>query len=123
MIKKRILVGDRVRQVPHSGFSWIDRRFLKNFASKLSGDSINLYFFLAAVSDKNGLSFYGDTTIAVKLRTREQAISAARDELITHDLIAYDAPLTQVLSLPIAKRTERGGGLHALAEILRHDAT
>ena len=65
MIEKRILIADRVRRPPREGFSWIDRRFLREFASKLAGDAIVLYFFLSAVSDKDGLSFYSDSSIAV----------------------------------------------------------
>jgi hypothetical protein len=84
----------------------------------LSGDAILLYFFLAAVSDKHGLSFYRDSSIAVRLRRREEDVVRARDELVTLDLIAYQAPLTQVLSLPVL-RVERGGGLQALSELLR----
>lgn len=100
MIEKHLLVEDRVRRPPREGFSWIDRRFLRDFASRLSGNALVLYFFLAAVSDKDGLSFYGDATIGMRLRMREEAVVAARDELVFHDLVAYQAPLTQVLSLP-----------------------
>lgn len=116
MIEKRILVPERVRQPPGDGFSWIDRRFLHDFAARLSHDGIVLYFFLAAVSDKYGLSYYRDSSIAVRLRMREPAVVVARDELITHDLIAFDPPLTQVLSLPRARRTQRRG-LHGLGEV------
>jgi len=108
MIKKRVLVVDRVRRPPREGFSWVDRRFLRDFASRLSGDAVFLYFFLAAVSDKYGLSFYSDATTAVRLRIREEAVVAAREELVVHDLVAYQAPLTQVLSLP-TPCVERGG--------------
>jgi hypothetical protein len=123
MTHKRLLVADRVRQPPTSGFSWIDRRFLRDFAARLSHDAIVLYFFLAAVSDKHGLSYWRDATVAVRLRMPEQAVVAARDELLTHDLVAYQTPLTQVLSLPVAGRVERGGrgalhGLHVLSEML-----
>jgi hypothetical protein len=99
-IVKRILVADRVRRPPKDGFSWIDRRFLREFAVRLSGDAIFLYFFLTAVSDKHGLSYYSETTLALRLRTSEATILQAREELITYDLVAYQAPLTQVLSLP-----------------------
>ncbi|MCZ6651714.1 MAG: hypothetical protein O7D91_01620, partial [Planctomycetota bacterium] len=75
------------------------------------------YFFLAAVSDKQGLSFYSDSTIAVRLRMREEAVVEAREGLITHDLVAYQGPLTQVLSLP-RKRLERRG-LPALENLFR----
>src|SRR5208283_1427171 len=68
MIAKQILVPDRVRRPPREGWSWIDRRFLREQAPRLSHEAIVLYFFLAAVSDKDGLSFYGDASIALRLR-------------------------------------------------------
>jgi hypothetical protein len=117
MIEKRLLVVDRVRRPPREGFSWVDRRFLRDFASRLSGDAVFLYLFLAAVSDKHGLSFYSDATLALRLRTREKAIVAARDDLVVHDLIAYQAPLTQVLSLP-TPCVERGYAA-AVRELMR----
>lgn len=121
MIEKRILAPDRVRRPPNTGFSWIDRRFLHEFAPRLSHDALVLYFFLAAASDKHGLSYYRDASIAVRLRIREQTVMAARDELITYDLVAFHEPLTQVLSLPPRGRTERHGphGLHAVGQIFR----
>jgi hypothetical protein len=108
MLEKRLLVPDRVRRPPREGFSWVDRRFLRDFAARLSGDAVFLYLFLTAVSDRDGLSFYGDGTLAVRLRISEQAVVAARDELVQHDLVAYQSPLTQVLALP-ALRVARGG--------------
>lgn len=117
MIEKHILLPDRVRRPPREGFSWVDRRFLRDFAPRLSGDAVFLYFFLAAVSDQHGLSFYREATIALRLRMREEAVVAAREELLSHDLVAYQAPLTQVLSLP-RPRVARGG-LSGLRELLR----
>jgi len=119
MIEKHLLVSDRVRRPPAEGFSWVERRFLRDFASRLSGDAVFLYLFLAAVSDRQGLSFYSDATLAVRLRIREEAVVAARDDLVIHDLVAYQAPLTQVLSLP-RPRVERGGpaALRALMHTL-----
>lgn len=117
MIHKRLLVPDRVRRPPREGFSWVDRRFLRDYAARLSGDALVLYFFLAAVSDQDGLSFYSDASLAVRLRLREERVASARDELLTHDLVAFQPPLTQVLALPPA-RVQRGG-LHALGEVLR----
>jgi hypothetical protein len=98
MIHKQILVPDRVRRPPREGWSWVDRRFLREHAARLSRDAIALYLFLAAVSDQNGLSFYSDTSVAIRLRTTEQAVVAARDELTAADLVAFRAPLTQVLA-------------------------
>ena len=117
MIQKKLLIPDRVRRLPEEGFSWLDRRFLREHASKLTGDALLLYFFLAAVSDKQGLSFYSDTTIAVRLRMREEAVVSAREELITYDLAAYQPPLTQVLSLPRGRLERRG--LPALENLFR----
>jgi hypothetical protein len=111
------LVADRVRRPPEEGFSWIDRRFMRDYAAKLTGDGILLYFFLSAVSDKHGLSFYRDDSIAVRLRMREQAVVQAREELLIHDLVAFQPPLTQVLSLPRVRIAR--GGLHALGELTR----
>lgn len=106
-IQKRVLIADRVRRPPADGFSWVDRRFLREFASRLSGEAVFLYFFLAAVSDKQGLSFYADSTIAARLRIREGMMVRAREELIDADLIAYGPPLTQVLSLPVSRVQRR----------------
>jgi hypothetical protein len=119
MINKQVLLPDRVRRPPPEGWSWIDRRFLRDHASRLSHDAILLYFFLVAVSDKHGLSFYRDATIAVRLRMQEQAVVLAREELVTEDLVAYRAPLTQVLSLRPPVLVRRGGGLQQLGDIFR----
>ena len=119
MIHKQILVPSRVRRPPPDGWSWIDRRFLREHAPRLSHEAIVLYFFLAAVSDKDGLSFYGDASIALRLRMEETIVVAARDELVAADLVAYRAPLAQVLSLPAATIQRRGGGLAQFGEILR----
>ena len=117
MIQKKLLVTDRVRCPPREGFSWIDRRFLQQYAAQLTGDAVLLYFFLAAVSDKQGLSFYSDTSIASRLRMREQTVSDAREELLSQDLVAYQHPLTQVLALPQERVARRG--FQALEELTR----
>jgi hypothetical protein len=118
MIQKQLLVPDRVRRPPREGWSWIDRGFLREHASRLSHEAIVLYLFLAAVSDQHGLSFYSDTSTAIRLRMSEPAVVAARDELTAADLVAYRAPLTQVLSLPHSTRVHRGG-LASLGEVFR----
>jgi len=100
MIAKHPLRGERVRRPPREGFSWIDRRFLRVHAKRLSPEAIFLYLFLAAVSDQFGLSFYADATVAALLGLDVRTIARARDELIGHDLVAYRYPLSQVLSLP-----------------------
>jgi hypothetical protein len=119
MIQKQVLVPDRVRRPPREGWSWIDRRFLREHAPRLSHEAVFLYLFLAAVSDQKGLSFYSDASIAVRLRMGEQGVVRARDELVREDLVAYQSPLTQVLSLPDRSGVERGGVM-SLSEMFRN---
>ena len=117
-----ILVPQRLRRPPATGWSWVDRRFVREHAARLSRDAVLLYFFLSAVADKHGLSFYGDATLAALLRMPLPALLEARDELLAHDLIAHEARFTQVLSLPSPVRRragEPGGGLMQLGDILR----
>ena len=105
MIQKQVLCPERVRRLPKCDWSWVDRRFQRQFASKLSGDAVFLYFTLVAVSDKNGLSYYSDNSLALMIRASLPALSKARQELLNLDLIAFDAPLVQVLSLPIEQQS------------------
>ena len=119
MIAKQVLIPSRVRRPPTDGWSWIDRRFVREFAPRLTHEAILLYFFLAAVSDQNGLSFYREATIALRLRISEAAVVAARDELVAEDLVAYHAPLVQVLSLPRTILQRRDGGLAQFGQLLR----
>ena len=119
MIRKQILVANRVRHPPKGGWSWIDRRFVREFAPRLTHEAIVLYFFLAAVGDQHGLSFYSDATTAVRLRMSEANVVRAREELLAEDLVAYQAPLTQVLSVPWPVVSGRRGGLVHLGELFR----
>ena len=121
MIPKRILVPDRLRRPPATGWSWMDGRFVREHMDHLSREAVLLYFFLSAVGDQHGLSFYGDGTMAARLRMSLPSLFQARDELLAYDLIAHEPPLTQVLSLParcLRRRSGPGGGLMPLSEIL-----
>src|SRR5437870_10883711 len=100
MIQKRILVPERLRRPPASGWSWVDRRFLREHGDYLSRDAVLLYLFLAVVADRHGLSFYSDHTLTSRLRLSQEALQRARQELLDRDLIAQQLPLVQVLSLP-----------------------
>jgi hypothetical protein len=122
MIEKRILVPRRLRKPPATGWSWIDRRFLREHGDHLSREAILLYLFLAAVADKHGLSFYSDNTLASRLRLPLPDLEKARQELLERDLIAHQLPLVQVLSVPspgVRRRSEPGQGLTTLGDILR----
>ena len=125
MIPKRVLVPDRLRRPPATGWSWVDRRFMREHMAYLSRDATLLYFVLCAVADKHGMSFYADGTLAVMLHVPLRALVQARDELLARDLIAHEVRFTQVLSWPPPpkqRRLEPGGGLMQLGEILRQAA-
>src|SRR5271157_3267412 len=125
MTPKPILVPARLRHPPTTGWSWVDRRFVREHMAYLSREAVLLYFFLSAVADKHGLSFYGDGTLATLLRMTLPVLIQARDELLTRDLIAHEVRFTQVLSLlppGQRRRSEPGGGLMQLGDILRRAA-
>jgi hypothetical protein len=122
MTEKRILVAQRLRRPPATGWSWVDRRFLREHGDYLSREAVLLYFFLAAVADRHGLSFYSDATLTCRLRLTQQVLEQARQELLDRDLIAHQLPLVQVLSLPtpkVSRRPEPGQGLMILGDLLR----
>src|SRR5258708_38856806 len=119
MIQKQILVPQRLRRPPRSGWSWIDRGFVQHHAEQLSREAMLLYSYRAAVSDRHGLSFRNDAPIALALRLRPEAVAQAREELVVHDLVAFDPPLTQVLSLPVhrpRRQAAPGQGLLQLGD-------
>ena len=100
MIKKKILVAERVRAIT-GGFSFIPHRFLAEgfFASLLPGELL-LYFLLVLAGDRNGVSFYGYDRICTLLHMSLERYIMARNRLIENDLLAFDGTLFQVLSLP-----------------------
>jgi len=132
-VNKEPIDPARIRMVPREGFSWIDRRFVREgFIDRLPGEAILLYFFLAAVSDAQGLSFYADPSMGKLLKLDAESLTQSRARLIGADLIAYRYPLFQVLALPAAKRWEpmsrpsphhggprRGGDPVPLGDIVR----
>ena len=100
MVRKRILIPDRVRQV-NGSFAFIPHRFLSGgFLASLSREELRLYFLLVVAADKHGLSYYGGKSICSLLQVSEDEYSSARDQLIARDLIAFDGTLFQVLELP-----------------------
>ena len=51
------------------------------------------------MADAQGLSYYGATTLSARLHLSMDELGAARSQLIDLDLVAYQAPLYQVLAL------------------------
>ena len=109
---KHVLRPERQRQVPEQ-FSWVDQGLVqRHFIDRCEARAAALYLFLVTVCDAQGLSYYGELTLAERLHLSSQELGAARAKLIALELIAYEAPLYQVLALPghrIAPRTPPRG--------------
>ncbi len=102
MVKKIILL-ERRRKI-RTPFSWIDQRiFQENYIRLCNSKSLGLYLFLILVSDQEGLSYYSDESICKRLSINLKELFDLRMNLIQADLIAYQRPIYQVLSV----RTEK----------------
>jgi hypothetical protein len=98
-MQKTLLIPSRRRRVPRQ-FSWIDQRLVRERRiTRCTSEGLALYLFLVTVADADGLSFYGDGAIAALLGWSEAQLQLARAGLVRADLIAFQAPLYQVLSL------------------------
>jgi hypothetical protein len=125
MINKHLLRPQRLRHIPPS-FSWLDHRLVRDeYLARANHSAWTLYLFLVTVADAQGLSFYSDAAIGRHLNLDAVSLSAARQQLIQADLIAYRKPLYQVLSLPEDPKASpvpaspRTGEVQSVAAILR----
>jgi len=99
---KRPLLFAKLRKVP-SQFSWVDQRLVRErYIDQLSPQACALYLFLVTVADAQGLSYYADPSLCQRLSLTGAELHQARQALITLDLVAYQRPLYQVLSLDAA---------------------
>ena len=131
-MQKRLLVPSRVRRIPEQ-FSWIDQRLVRDHhIEQVDCTALALYLFLLTVADARGLSYYADASIARILSLRPEQVAAARKGLLRAGLVAYEAPLYQVLALdptppaaPLAQdavprsRARGSEALRSLREVLR----
>lgn len=99
MIKKLPIYPLRIRRIP-SQFSWVDHRLVRDrHIESCSHPAAALYLFLVTVADQEGLSYYSDASLMSRLGMDVQTLHAARQNLIWTNLLAYEDPLYQVLSL------------------------
>jgi hypothetical protein len=106
MPRKRLLRPDRLRRVPPQ-FSWVDQRLVREgHVERCDLHALGLYLVLVTVADAQGISYYGDSTLAHMLSMPTARVLQARADLIRLELIAYERPLYQVLSLdpPVVAR-------------------
>ena len=98
--KKNIIDRRRIRKITGT-FSWTDHRLITGgFLDDLPAEAILLYFFLTAVSDRYGVSFYHDDRICHILKIDLHNLGQVKVDLINRGLIAYRYPVYQVLALP-----------------------
>jgi hypothetical protein len=126
---KRVICPERVRRIP-SQFSWVDHRLVRDrHIERCDVWAAALYLFLVTVGDAQGLSYYSDAALTRRLSMDPSRLSQARADLIRLGLIAYAAPIYQVLSLDPSRPREPGAmeerraWLNRLREVLdkRHD--
>ncbi|MDD5402713.1 MAG: hypothetical protein PHU52_05610 [Dehalococcoidales bacterium] len=99
-IEKRLLKPESVRRIPEQ-FSWVDHRLIRERRlADCSHAGWALYLFLVTVGDAQGLSYYSDRSVCAHLGMQGlEALCAARVELVRARVIAYAAPIYQVLGL------------------------
>jgi hypothetical protein len=98
-MQKHLLDTKHLRRVP-AQFSWVDHRLIRE--RRLSGVppcGWALYLFLLTVGDEQGLSYYSDTSVYGHLNITTEELRLARRALLEASLIAWEAPLYQVLQL------------------------
>lgn len=131
-MQKRLLVPSRLRRIP-AQFSWIDQRLVRDHhIEQADCTALALYLFLLTVADAQGLSYYADASIGRMLSLGPEQLAAARAGLLRAGLVAYEAPLYQVLALnppppaaampqeEAARSQARGSeALRSLREVLR----
>ena len=120
MIVKNPILKQRVRKIPNS-FSWIDHRLVRQrYIESCTHEQSALYLFLVCVSDDKGLSYYADKSIMKKLDMDMQTLKNARSGLIKNNLIAWQQPIYQVLSLDPMVNTSRSGQMMSLSNLLNN---
>lgn len=121
MVHKRLLRPERRRRVPKQ-FSWVDHRLVREgYIERCDPDACALYLFLLTVADADGLSYYSEASLIRRLALDPSRLRTARARLIDADLLAFEAPLYQILDLapmPPSRRTAASRP-RAIAELLR----
>jgi hypothetical protein len=123
MIEKRILCPERVRKIGGS-FAFVEHRFLREgFWASLAREELLLYLLLVLVADRAGVSYYGYHKLCDLLGMSADAYIAARKGLIDKELIAFEAPPFQVLSLPPKPVRAAAAALRSSEELVKRGPT
>ena len=108
-MQKHILDPKRLRRVP-ARFSWVDHRLIGHrLLCGADSAAWALYLFLATVGDEHGLSYYSDASVCLHLNLSDEQLRQARRQLLERTLIAWEAPLYQVLRIQTSDKASRCG--------------
>jgi hypothetical protein len=119
MTHKKLLRPDRLRRVP-SQFSWLDHRLVReNRLAQCEPPALALYLVLVTVGDSQGLSYYSEASLGRLIGLTPDQVVSARQQLLRADLIAYQKPLYQVLSLDTPATTPRANEVRSAGQLLR----
>jgi len=106
MKHKELIEPGLRRRIPEH-FTWVDHRLVREgYIRKCSIKSLGFYLFLLAVSDAEGLSYYGDKRISLELGISEDSVSELRRELISARLIVYKEAIYQLLDLQEVRQAQ-----------------
>ena len=120
MVHKKLLRPERLRKIP-SQFSWLDHRLIRQARLRdCDPPAWALYLFLCSVSDERGLSYYSEASLTRELKLDTPSLLRARQQLVAADLLAYEKPLWQLLSLDSPPDPDRPRGeQRSVADVLR----
>ena len=108
-MKKHILDPKRLRHVP-GHFSWVDHQLIRHrLLCGADSTAWALYLFLVTVGDEQGLSYYSDASVCSHLNLSQEGLRQARRQLLERTLIAWEAPLYQVLCVQASGKTSHSG--------------
>jgi hypothetical protein len=80
----------------------VDHRLVRDrYIDQCSHPSAALYLFLVTVADAQGLSYYSDRSLMLRLNMEDHDLAKARLNLVRIGLIAYQKPIYQVLPLDV----------------------
>ena len=114
---KRLLVPERRRQIPGQ-FSWVDQQLVRGHHLRTCDHSAwALYLFLLTVSDAEGLSYYSEASVQRWLHLDGARLHHSRQQLVGADLLAYAAPLYQLLSLPQGRTLAAAPRAHQVVSV------
>jgi len=94
---KQLLRPERLRQVPQQ-FSWVDQALVQqHFIDRCEARSAALYLFLITVSDAQGLSYYGASTLARRLRLSDEQFPSCSKRTWAATFIMPSAPRSSAM--------------------------